>query len=94
MKTVLAAAFLALLVAGHAGVCFAAEGDGEADHTTMGTTPDISPSPPAGETGVETEDLQGQQPDGAADPAGDMMENVIRHRPGACPEGPPCKVGD
>jgi hypothetical protein len=29
----------------------------------------------------------------AAEPK-DIMQNFARHRPGACPEGPPCKIED
>jgi len=68
------------------------------------------PSEPAGDTAskagaaseagdpasASAEDLDADDTAGEADPDGSKPApiDVRRHRPGACPEGPPCKGGD
>jgi hypothetical protein len=47
--------------------------------------------PPSGTEDQDAGKAPGQD---QAGPDDDLMKNFTRHRPGACPEGPPCKVED
>ncbi|MGH6867039.1 MAG: hypothetical protein ACREDO_12960 [Methyloceanibacter sp.] len=98
MKTVLAAV-LALLVCTSPALCFfpdveeIEEGAGQ----DIVEAPDNSPPAAPGVAG----DVTDQKPDaGSAESTddagteGDLMKDVHRDRPGACPEGPSCKSGD
>lgn len=95
MKTVLAAACLALLVSGGPGFCVTPEIEElEAPQDTEEAQPEAPPSVPAEQAKPADPTSQGHQPDDGTDQPSDTMNNVTRHRPGACPEGPPCKKDD
>jgi hypothetical protein len=97
MKTFFAAVFVAALIVSDTAVCFfpdaqevaeagsvevpdaPADGAPSADASTENAAPDSDQ--PAGQTLEDTKDKKPPM-------------NVMRHRPGACPEGPPCKEGD
>jgi hypothetical protein len=86
MRTVLTASLVTLLMV-CAGTALAAESD-QADVETPAAS-DAGPSaPPAEITGQDAGE------DAPAGDSKDIMQNFTRHRPGACPEGPPCKVED
>jgi hypothetical protein len=56
---------------------------------------DLSDQDPADQDAADAEPPE--TPSGPEDNAGsndDLMQNFTRHRPGACPEGPPCSVED
>lgn len=94
MKALVAVAVTVLLVVSGSGVLIAADSPETASGTTMGTTPeegdaDPAKTSPAGEDAKTTPLQDASEPD----TKGSTM-NVNRHRPGACPEGPPCKEGD
>lgn len=84
MKTVLAASLIAFVLFGVSTPGVAAEPvETEAETKTV---PDGSPAQtPSTDNGVS---------DGEADTSKDIMQNFTRHRPGACPEGPPCEIED
>jgi hypothetical protein len=91
MKTVLAAAFTALLAISGPGHLLAADaGDavsGPGASATEAAPPSATdPASPAPQGGTS----QDTPPSGTKTPGVD----VTRHRPGACPEGPPCKIED
>lgn len=86
MRTVLATSLMAFALLGMPAAGFAAETD--APETETSVVPDGEPTPPTAQT-------DGKEPAGdQADSDSDIMQNFTRHRPGACPEGPPCKVED
>lgn len=90
MKALLTIALTVLLAVGGSGVLIAADSPETASGTTVGATPeegdaDPSKTNPAGEDANTTPSQDASEPD---------TMNVNRHRPGACPEGPPCKDGD
>jgi hypothetical protein len=85
MKTVLAISLTALALLGGPAAALATETDAAATETPV--VPDGEPAPP------HADGEQADAPDHAA-PDDDMMKNFTRHRPGACPEGPPCKIED
>lgn len=89
MKTVLTVSLIAFALLGAPAAALATETGPAA--TQPPAVPDGDPAPP---------DANGEQAD-APEPADDqavsdedIMKNFTRHRPGACPEGPPCKVED
>ncbi len=89
MKTVLAMSLIAFALLGVPAAALATETGAAA--TEPPVVPGGDPAPPH---------ANGEQTD-APEPAGDqavsdedLMKNFTRHRPGACPEGPPCKVED
>ena len=94
MKTVLTVSLIAFALLGVPAAALATETEApatEAPATQPPVVPDGDPAPP---------DANGEQAD-APEPADDqavsdedIMQNFTRHRPGACPEGPPCKVED
>ena len=88
MKTVLATTLIALCLSGIPAVSFATETDRGTGETSV--VPDGDPSPPAA-TDPDHADGEGTAEDQAG-PPDDILKNFTRHRPGACPEGPPCKV--
>jgi len=85
MKTVLAISLIALALLCGSDAALATETDAPATETPV--VPDGEPAPP------HADGEQADAPDQAA-PDDDMMKNFTRHRPGACPEGPPCKIED
>jgi hypothetical protein len=85
MKTVLAISLIALALLGAPAADLAAETGAAA--TEPPVVPDGEPAPP------HANGEQADAPDQAV-PDEDIMQNFTRHRPGACPEGPPCKVED
>ena len=85
MKTVLAISLIAFALLGSPAAALATET--EAPATEVPVVPDGDPAPP------HANGEQADSPDQAA-PDDDIMQNFTRHRPGACPEGPPCKVED
>jgi hypothetical protein len=85
MKAVLAASLIAFVLLAAPAASFATEtGATEADSVAV---PDGEPAPPSTTEGKESASEQ-------IDSDSDVMKNFTRHRPGACPEGPPCKVED
>lgn len=90
MRTVPAAALLAVLVTVGPSLGFATEA-GEAPETTMGTAADGAPT---AATDAGQNESDGTPPENQAGSSDDLMKNFTRHRPGACPEGPPCNVED
>ena len=84
MKT-LATLLLLLLMAGPGFACpqqtaeAALDDAGEAPEASSATTPEADPE-------------QGDASDEKTDAGDDVMKKFTRHRPGACPEGPPCNV--
>jgi hypothetical protein len=91
MRTVPAAALIAVLVAVSPSLGFATEA-GEAPETTMGAPADGAPAAPAATDSQDESDAN--SPENQAGSRNDLMKNFTRHRPGACPEGPPCNVED
>jgi hypothetical protein len=87
MKTLFAASCVAFLVAGHAAIGLAAEQPGQ---SAAGQPADESASAQTS-TSAAANETQGQAKNGGKT---DSPPDVDRHRPGACPEGPPCKIDD
>ena len=85
MKTVLAASAIALLLAG--SEVPAADAESEAGDAPQATADHAAPAP-------ELVDEAEQPQNDETDQANGLMKNFTRHRPGACPEGPPCSVED
>jgi len=85
MKTVLAATF-ALLLFGNLGPSFATE----PEQSAMDETAPVTPATAASGDGQAEAELPANQ----AGSNNDLMKKFTRHRPGACPEGPPCEVED
>jgi hypothetical protein len=91
MKAVFAATFIALLAMSGPGRLLASDTGGTAsgagasatEATPPSATDPASPEPQGGAS-------QDTPPSGTKTPGVD----VSRHRPGACPEGPPCKIED
>ena len=89
MKTVLATSLVAFILLGMPVTGFATE-TGTAD-TQTSVVPEGEPTPPE----AADDETDGDEPAGdQSDSDADIMQNYTRHRPGACPEGPPCKVED
>jgi hypothetical protein len=92
MRTVLSASLFVLALAGFSPLASATEASPEPNDATTDLTPDgDGTAPAAAETGKDDAGGSAQVQPGAN---GDVMKNFTRHRPGACPEGPPCKVED
>jgi hypothetical protein len=89
MRKGLLAALMALLVCGSAGLAYAS------GHDTEAASAASDGDPAAGTATDPGQDASGGTPpkDEAKSDA-DLMKNFTRHRRGACPEGPPCKVED
>jgi hypothetical protein len=91
MTAVLAVAFTALLamsgpghlLAADAGGAVSGPGAAETEAVPPSDTDPASPEPQGGAS-------QDAPPSGTKTPGVD----VNRHRPGACPEGPPCRIED
>ena len=92
MKALITMTVLAVLLAAGPASCFAAE-PGSAP-STEATTETGSQSDAAPADATSDQDTQAEMPDDKEDSDGNLMRNVTRHRPGACPEGPPCKSED
>jgi len=89
MKTVLATFLIAFVLLGVPVTGFATETG--APDTQPSVVPDGEPTPPE----AADDETDGDEPAGdQSDSDADIMQNFTRHRPGACPEGPPCKVED
>lgn len=87
LRTVLAISPIAFALLGMPTNSFAAENG--VPETQTSVVPDGQPTPPEAQTdGTEPAGDQADTDDS------DIMQNFTRHRPGACPEGPPCKVED
>lgn len=89
MKTVLTVSLIAFALLGVPAAALATETGAAA--TEPPVVPDGDPAPP------HANGEQADAPESAGDQAvsdEDIMKNFTRHRPGACPEGPPCKVED
>lgn len=83
---------LALAVCGAGAWSAHAEGPSPTD----GGGPAKSQSAPgqgSQETPEENAQIEGAQKDDP-EPNDDIMKQFTRHRPGGCPEGPPCKFED
>ena len=85
MNKRIAAALVVLLMGGSAcmSIASAAESAGQDGGATVKDSEEAPPSPDAAET-----------PQAGEDSNADLMKKFGRHRAGACPEGPPCKVED
>jgi hypothetical protein len=100
MKTVLAAAVLGLLLGASPLTSFATETDRGPQVAAAVFTLEGDETPPA-EAAEEGADQDATGQDAATQDSTDLdeppsddavMQNFTRHRPGACPEGPPCKT--
>jgi len=92
MKKVLTASLVAFLFVGFSPVAYATDASPEPDDATTTLTPEgDNAAPTAAESGKDDADGSAE---GQPASNGDVMKNFTRHRPGACPEGPPCKVED
>ncbi len=95
MRTVLAATMMSLLLAGSVFLVVAMDNPpmSETSPETSADAADGDPAAPAvtdpgaDEAGAPPSEDQAGTKDG-------IMQNFTRHRPGACPEGPPCHVED
>jgi hypothetical protein len=92
MKTLLATMVVTLLLAAGPALCSAAGTDGGPSTEAATGTDAQSSSAPAGTNSGQ--DAKEEKPDDTTGSDRDVMQNVTRHRPGACPEGPPCKSED
>jgi hypothetical protein len=81
-----------VLLAAAPASCFAAE-PGSAP-STEATTDTGSQSSAAPTDATSDQDTQAEKSGDKKDSDGNLMRNVTRHRPGACPEGPPFKSED
>lgn len=88
MKTLLAAALMTLLTIGCPASVATEAGEGAGTPSTESSQDE--PAPAQGST-IGTDVPGGEAKDEAKD---QPPKNFTRHRPGACPEGPPCKVED
>jgi hypothetical protein len=91
MRTVLSASLFALVL-GFSPLAYATEASPVPKDAATDLTPEgDNAAPAATESGKDDADgSTGGQPGSN----GDVMKNFTRHRPGACPEGPPCMVED
>ncbi len=90
MKTILAAALIALLALRAPDVGFAADEGEQAGSATETTAPEEKKDEPSDTMNQGAADDRGDteiKTDQETKPGG---MNVHRHRAGACPEGPPC----
>jgi len=102
MKTLFAGAILILLLLNGPAFCFSADLAEVGDAGAVEVTPDEPPAPPQesvppADTATEDAEPKTDQPAGQTlDETDDKKPpmDVMRHRPGACPEGPPCKEGN
>ncbi|MGH6735802.1 MAG: hypothetical protein ACRECX_06945 [Methyloceanibacter sp.] len=91
MRTVLAATLLGLFICGSPTPIYAGE-TGQAPEGAASAVPDET-APPAPPTNAKPDEAEESGED-QTDPSGVLMKDFTRHRPGACPEGPPCKMDD
>lgn len=84
MRRTLVLALAAILVCSSSVVSFAAS---DVDRADKAATTDDDQNPRSQSEGEDSEQSQ-------ADSDRDVMKKFTRHRPGACPEGPPCSVED
>ena len=85
LRTVLAASAIALFFAG--SDVLAADAEPETGDAPQTMNDDAAPTPAL--------DAEAEQPQNdETNQANGLMKNFTRHRPGACPEGPPCSVED
>ncbi|MEZ5829154.1 MAG: hypothetical protein R3D30_10745 [Hyphomicrobiales bacterium] len=89
MKTLLATALCALLLVASAGPSHAS-GAGDESAAVQETEAGDQAMPQTS----DPQEADGQSPKDQAGSNEDVMKNFTRHRPGACPEGPPCNVED
>jgi Spy/CpxP family protein refolding chaperone len=88
MRKVLATIAVAALAIGFSAAAFAADPDQKSPSVTVAPEGDSS-VPEATEAGGNGEESASEEQGGAD---ADLKKRFTRHRPGACPEGPPCKV--
>jgi hypothetical protein len=86
----IAIALFLLLSVGAAAQAAESQQSGDEAPMNEGMAKD-SVEPPANDNAQDADDMSGQSEAGAKDRA---PLDVHRHRPGACPEGPPCKKED
>jgi hypothetical protein len=92
MRTVLSASLFALVLVGFSPFACATDASPEPRDATTDMAPEgDNTAPAAAESGKDDADGPAEDEPGSTD---DVMKNFTRHRPGACPEGPPCKVED
>ena len=100
MRVLAGAALTVLLAVIGPSLLIAADQPEPASGTAAGASDssDVDPATgsPAGEASPagETANPEPSQDATKPDDQGVSTTNVNRHRPGACPEGPPCKDGD
>jgi hypothetical protein len=98
MKSLFAAAFLAAFVTSAPAVCFFPDLEEVAEGGAAEAAPDApAESAPPADSSTENAEPETDQPaEQTLDKTNDKKPpmDVMRHRPGACPEGPPCKEGD
>jgi hypothetical protein len=92
MRTVLSASLFALALVGFSPFAYATEASPEPKDATTDVAPEgDNTAPAAAESGKDDADGSAEGQPGSN---GDVMKKLTRHGPGACPEGPPCKVED
>lgn len=89
MRQVLLTALMALLVSGSASLTYASGHDAEGTNAASDGDPAAASATDPGQDASG-----GTPPKDQAKSDADLMKNFTRHRPGACPEGPPCHVED
>jgi len=99
MKTVLTVSLIAFALLGVPAAALATETEAPATEAPATEAPAIQPPvvPDGDPAPPHANGEQADAPEPADDQAvsdEDIMQNFTRHRPGACPEGPPCKVED
>ncbi|MBK5198994.1 MAG: hypothetical protein JJE37_12045 [Methyloceanibacter sp.] len=100
MRLIIGAALTALLAVSGPSLLIAADQPEAGSTPTIGAASgagdgDPAKTSPGGETSPAGETANpGSSQDPAKAGTGTATMNVNRHRPGACPEGPPCKEGD
>jgi hypothetical protein len=88
MKTILAAALIALLALSAPDKGFTADEGEQAGSTTESTTTEEGKGDAASDT--KEQDSDDDKQNTTEDETKTHGMNVHRHRAGACPEGPPC----
>jgi hypothetical protein len=96
MRTVMATAFAALLALGGAVSISAAQTPTPPASGDGATEPMEQPADSTGMDAPAEDSTSESEPDSGSDQegvgkSGHPNMDVHRHRPGACPEGPPCK---
>jgi hypothetical protein len=92
MRTLLSASLSVLALVGFSPLAYATEESPDPKDAATDLAPEgDNTAPAAGESGKDDADGSAESQPGSN---GDVMKNFTRHRPGACPEGPPCKVED